>query len=345
MHCTLADLPPLKMLPASFICELISILQPEPTVNFSKSTAKMKPVSEASYEWFESNWPTTPIQSCKNSTEFAALLNQIPISETPNNIITTLTSLLNHPVILSNEDLMDKVTGIISQYCGSSASSDTVRLFQLTEKSIPIKILERGITADCIGWKTWGASLPFSKRLLTDESIFAQIKEDKKQYTILELGSGTGLAGITILHKLERNHNFKLYLTDLPEIVPNLEKNIKLNHPNRVDFVVAALDWKDHSSFIESVGDIKFDFVVVCDCLYSPEHPSLVVSTINQFLKKNGELLFELPLRPKFEQERNNLWDLLQQNGYVKLREENDFGIDDFGESYYIFQSFKNEGR
>ncbi|XBW37658.1 hypothetical protein QEN19_003239 [Hanseniaspora menglaensis] len=348
MICLLADLPPVRMLPETIILELITILEPEPTLNFAQQISKLKPISQESFTWFKSKWPIEIFTSCADLGEFSALLNSISTNETPEKIITYLTLLLSHQAVFSKEETVNKITSIISKYCGSSTASDTVRLFQLTADSEPIKIVEKGITNDLIGLKTWGASLPFSKRLIKDESIFSQIKNLKKTsgneqiYNILELGSGTGLAGITILRKLENYDNFKLYLTDLPEIVTNLKENLALNHPNNKKFSVLPLDWKDHSSFIQAVGDVTFDFVVVCDCLYAPEHPGLVVNTINQFLtKETGELMLELPLRPRFEEERNNLWQLLKDNGYTRTEKEKDHGFDDFGESSYVFEKYK----
>ncbi|OBA29168.1 hypothetical protein HANVADRAFT_46802 [Hanseniaspora valbyensis NRRL Y-1626] len=354
MHFILSDLPPVRMLPEFVLIELITILEPEPTINFTQQKPKPKDVSEETYEWFQKKWPTDIITSCKTHEDFTTLLNSIPSNENSKTIIQYLTTLLSLPCISSSDFLMDKITRIISSYCGSSTASDTVRLFKLSDnQKEAIKIVERGITNDLIGWKTWGTSLPFSKRLMSDDSIFQEIQldqnkkdnnivESKKNYKILELGSGTGLAGISILQKLFNCQNFELYLTDLPEIVPNLEKNIYLNHPLSENVHILPLDWMDYSGFIEKMGsDIKFDFVVVCDCLYAPEHPGLVVNTVKQFLKKNGQLLLELPLRPKFEEERKDLWQLLTKNKFVKIREEFDHGVDDFGESSYIYQNYK----
>ena len=53
---------------------------------------------------------------------------------------------------------------------------------------------------------------------------------------MLELGSGTGLVGM-----VSSLLGYPTVLTDLPEIVPNLQLNVDLNKLNNV--TVLELDW------------------------------------------------------------------------------------------------------
>ena len=71
-------------------------------------------------------------------------------------------------------------------------------------------------------------------------------------------------------------------LTDLPEIVPNLQLNVDLNKLNNV--TVLELDWTNPCHFLQTFPDAKYQTIVVSDPLYSSKHPYLVVDMINLFL-------------------------------------------------------------
>ena len=59
---------------------------------------------------------------------------------------------------------------------------------------------------------------------------------------------------------------------------------------------------------------------MLSDPIYSSKHPYWVVNMINKFLDmddSNSRVLIQIPLRPKFEEERQLLWDLLNKMGIV----------------------------
>jgi hypothetical protein len=61
---------------------------------------------------------------------------------------------------------------------------------------------------------------------------------------ILELGSGTGLAGITVAKYLEKTQiSWSMTLTDTFAVLPLLQKNITLNFPNESKINCRDLLW------------------------------------------------------------------------------------------------------
>jgi len=60
-------------------------------------------------------------------------------------------------------------------------------------------------------------------------------------------------------------------------------------------------------------------------------------------LSGNGLLYLEIPLREKYEEERNTLWNLLEEKNFEKILEQKDEGFDDYGETDYVFQCYKRK--
>lgn len=115
---------------------------------------------------------------------------------------------------------------------------------------ISLQIHEPSLTGDSLGLKTWGSSYLLAKRL---EDINLQYLGDirGKQQRILELGSGTGLVGLAAAAIWQS----PIWLTDLPEIVPNLKKNAELNEQTILSsggrVAVEELDWDDPHPSLE----------------------------------------------------------------------------------------------
>ncbi|KKA02078.1 Protein-lysine N-methyltransferase HuEFM2 [Hanseniaspora uvarum DSM 2768] len=349
-----SHLPPIHILPEYLVIDILEYLEPAPTVNFQEVEREFHLLSHPSHEWLVNSWNGVPFHN-RNEIEFYSevLFSMVP-STSESEMIEYLTRLLGHPHVHSfeqSDEILDKISNLIAKYCGSAVSGGSFRNFLLSNNDasikVPIQIKELGIANDNIGWKTWGASYPFSQKVIRNNTLFEDIASHPENvHRILELGSGTGLAGVSIVKKmlLDEVNNWTLHLTDLPEIVENLEENIKLNKADIKDKVfVRPLDWKDPSDFKKETQNVKFDFVVVCDCLYSPEHPKLVANTIDEFLSGNGLLYLEIPLREKYEEERNTLWNLLEEKNFEKILEQKDEGFDDYGETDYVFQCYKRK--
>lgn len=325
------DLPPLtNSLPNSVLITILNLLQPEQETNFSSGGKDIHPTRsrdeilelkdvaldeyERAQEWLTSNGY---IRLAKNlchiyfSPTFFQYLNKILASR------------------FAGDDTILRLTSLrISENCGRTAKPNFERKILLKDFDTPIKLFEPALTSDNLGFKTWGSSLILSELL---------VREHKKliQEPVLELGSGTGLCGIT-LDLL----GYKVVLTDLPEILPNLEKNIELNNCKSESEV---LDWTDCSSFIEKRGNAKYKTVVIADPIYSSEHPTYVVNMMERFLDHCSEakILLQIPIRKTFEAERAKLWDLLDERKLKVFDERIVDGFDDFGAQKFIYKEIR----
>lgn len=197
--------------------------------------------------------------------------------------------------------------------------------FQLT-------IYEPPMTSDNLGLKTWASSYLLAKQLCLLQN---QVPDLPPNAHILELGAGTGLVGMAAALVFERH----VVLTDLPEIVPNLEQNARSNSQvisSRGGSASAAvLDWTrpedfDYDTFEGSPK--SFQLILVADPIYSPDHPRMLVDAIKWHLSTNrdAKLIIELPLREAYAEERQDLRDRLTGMGLVVVEQGEEVGYDDW---------------
>jgi len=148
---------------------------------------------------------------------------------------------------------------------------------------------------------------------------------------VLELGAGTGLVGIAAacLWKME------VLLTDLSEIIPNLEQNLDRNRHlierNGGRAGARALDWADTRDMPKRDDD-KFLAVLAADPIYSSEHPRLLVAALRRWIRNEPEARFivELPLRERYDQERADLRHRLCSGSFELVDEGTEKGYDDW---------------
>jgi predicted nicotinamide N-methyase len=339
------DLPMLQLQPCyEAMVVLLQLLSPSDVLNFGgkkeflsqeidvEAVFKEKNISpdelESALAWLKVNCPR--LNSCEKLGYLPQLSESFRMNYSTeyNRYMTNVIS--NELSWMDDPNLIHKLASLrLSENCGRTAQPEITRKIALPNLSKyvsgeSILLKEPSLTSDNLGLKTWGSSLILSRRLLKNPGYI--------QGQVLELGSGTGLVGMVCAIL-----GFKTYLTDLPEIVPNLRENINLN---AIDCVAHELDWCDPASFIRAFGPITFETIVVSDPIYSPHHPQWVVNMIKQFLKPDGRVMIQLPLRPGFEQERANLWKIMSTD-FVELEMEIEDGSDDFGEMKFCFKLLK----
>ena len=209
---------------------------------------------------------------------------------------------------------------------------------------IEIMIHEPALTADNLGLKTWASSYLLAKRLclLRKEHIALGEYGD-----ILELGAGTGLVGLAAAAILQRH----VVLTDLPEIVPNLERNIAANVTaisrchDRSGFAygsaeAAVLDWSKPATCTlkhlkKAVREAHFfELILAADPIYSHEHPALLVNAIGYHLRRDehATVVIELPIREAYAKERQDLRDRMLALGLDVLEQGEEVGYDDWSD-------------
>lgn len=205
-------------------------------------------------------------------------------------------------------------------------SGDTGVVFD----SATIKIHEPALTGDNLGLKTWASSYLLAKRLASFKHHGLPELDASEQ--ILELGSGTGLVGLAAAVVLQRC----VLLTDLPDIVPNLERNINENAAVLAEKARSAvLDWSQPSSLLLSTQPHpthSFRLILAADPIYSPSHPALFTQAVDAHLSRHraARLVIELPLREGYIAERRDLVARLQALGLRKVAEGEEVGYDDW---------------
>lgn len=333
--------------PGNILITLLKLLAPEPETNFGQSSNLSTTSSftetdilletqldekEITLEDFE----TFQLYLQRNSLTLLSsnLLPYLKARLEPTALFTYLQSLLQHNV--TNDEILALASLRISENSGRTARPSTTRRIKIHHIEDQIKLNEPALVSDNLGLKTWGSSLVLAE-FITNK-LLVEKRRDLLKGTILELGSGTGLTGITVA---KLGHS--ITLTDLPEITPNLEANVILNKCE--DFVdVEVLDWTNPDSFYEIKGkDIKYDTIIIADPIYSPQHPLWVTNMICLFLKRDEEarVLLQIPLRQMYEKERAVLWDLIEERGFDVKQELEVSGWDEFGGMNFVFKELR----
>ena len=195
--------------------------------------------------------------------------------------------------------------------------------FPFSQKSVNLSLREPTLTADNLGLKTWASSYLLSKRLpLLGLPTFSPTAK------ALELGAGTGLVGLAAAAIFK----IPVLLTDLPDIVPNLQFNANTNSPPGTTVSVSVMDWRDGVDEIVPEGE-KYDLVLAADPLYSPEHPGLLVGMVGKWLKEgtHGRVVVEMPLRDGYSSERSDFRGRMERVGLEIKSEGVETGVDDWG--------------
>jgi D-xylulose reductase len=218
------------------------------------------------------------------------------------------------------------------------AMSRTFRI-PTSADSFELSIHEPAFTGDELGLKTWAASYLLAKRL----SSFNLLSSDTQQrLQVLELGSGTGLVGLAMA-----GLGADVVLTDMSSICPNLaqneQKNREVVRQNGGTARTAILDWTHPTSCEPVQGSAtsnsqnipeNFSLILAADSLYSPDHPRMLVDTINVWLSQDdhAKVIVEFPYRdaylPQIKDFRQRMLDI----GLRIVGEGEETGYDDWGE-------------
>jgi predicted nicotinamide N-methyase len=258
------------------------------------------------------------------------------------------------------EKILDTASLRLSERSGRSAMAAITRSFRIpldadptnnsstvkpvittsheTPTTVQVSIHEPSMTGDNLGLKTWASSFVFARNWHSLRQRIPLVFGHDINAKILELGAGTGLVGIAAAAVLGAH----VVLTDLPEIVPNLERNITTNQEtieSRIGSASAAvLDWTvpDKIVFSDATDaedeSSKYPLIVAADPIYSKEHPKWLVQTIACHLVRapNARVLIQIPIREAYAEERADLKDRMLKLGLVLCHEETEIGYDDW---------------
>lgn len=220
------------------------------------------------------------------------------------------------------------------------------RIFTIPNSSgeeFTLTLYEPSITADNLGMKTWVSSFLLSRRLhaildVAPPLVPTETTVPKNDRTLraLELGSGTGLVGMSFaaLH----GKSASIHLTDLPTIVPNLAHNVALNvellTKTAATVTTGVLDWSTTPDYPAPQAE-QYDLIFAADALYSPKHPKWLVNTIVHWLSRglDARVVVEMPLREAYLSQIQDFRQRMEQAGLAVVEQGEEVGYDDWENS------------
>lgn len=241
------------------------------------------------------------------------------------------------------EAIWEAASQCLSQRCGRAGMGEITRKWPFRNRQVPFELIVREppITGDSLGHKTWGSSFLMAQLLdsLASGSLaHLLVPGCRESLGVLELGSGTGLLGIAAAAMWQ----VEVVLSDLPDIVTNLDYNIE---QNRV--VVEQLGGKMCSGILtwgsENGNDARFssghqfDIILAADSIYDDDHPGLLCSAIHDQLRDRpgSRAIVMVPIRDQITKRLISQFQSKMNRGTLPLAtlEEHLFtGQDDWGD-------------
>ena len=152
-------------------------------------------------------------------------------------------------------------------------------------KNLSVKLKEQTLfTADGgEGLHLWEASVVLTRYCLQNKNIF-------KNKNIIELGTGCGLLGISILKQISdiSHYSFSDYQDS---VLDNLKSNIKLNKiKSDGKYDIIKLDWRDYDKI-----NLKYDIILGSELIYMGACIQELAKSINKILKDDGICMISMP--------------------------------------------------
>ncbi|KAJ3385540.1 hypothetical protein HDU84_002190 [Entophlyctis sp. JEL0112] len=228
----------------------------------------------------------------EHTTEVDALQRQCSI------FLTNLTSAwIKHPPLIDFESgydvesLLDRASALLAIFARISGDANRlapVKEWKITDR-VCVKIKEMSFDECAFGWQTWIGGVLFSYLIASGNiSVGGE--------TILELGCGTGIVGITA----SKMGATKVYMTDYMEsILSNCNQNVESNECADTA-TVCFLDWSwigeaspgasAKANALPHMRDsnAKFDKIFGADICYDPTHGKLVPPVCARFLERSS---------------------------------------------------------
>ncbi|KAK9762696.1 hypothetical protein K7432_011315 [Basidiobolus ranarum] len=225
--------------------------------------------------------------------------------------------------------LMERLSSMIANRCGRAATGPVSQLwiFECQRKgieNIKLEIREPTFAEADLGCRTWSASIVMGKLLCGHTKGYERKVEvgepgyelDLSGKRILELGCGTGLAGL-MCAKLGASH---VTMTDYhPSVLDNVQINIDLSGYSEI-CQVRKLDWweyfKHSSKNIDNINrnipiDLNsdeelyrdhFENIIATDAIYDTWQARAIPIVLELFLSRtaSSRVYFVLPLRNRY---------------------------------------------
>ncbi|KAF7312156.1 hypothetical protein MIND_00228200 [Mycena indigotica] len=206
--------------------------------------------------------------------------------------------------------IIDSAAAVLANCGGPASAGVLIRTIVFPASGIEVTLqdipLDNGMAS--VGAQTWGGAFVLAEMIATHPEEFQLHKKSQSTLRVLELGSGTGLVGITVA-KIANHLDLptRVVCTDAyPPALHNLATNISANFDNisgTLSVESLALDWsimanKPLTALFPPPLDIAFDIILGADIIYEAEHALWIRKVLTRFLRRNGLFHLLVPLRP-----------------------------------------------
>lgn len=201
------------------------------------------------------------------------------------------------------EVIVQDAASLLAICAGTAAAGTRSRVFAFTsdapEDGSDIKVQLTDLPLDnqdysSVGAQTWGGACLLADLIVQSPSDFGLGAAHGRPLRVLELGSGTGLVGLTVGKLLQSKRTAtELVLTDYhPTVLENLRSNTAVNFPaegSPVAVSVHRLDWSSFSSspplHLSPSFDTPFDIIFGADIVYELEHATWIKSCVEALMR------------------------------------------------------------
>ncbi|OBT64584.1 hypothetical protein VE03_06305 [Pseudogymnoascus sp. 23342-1-I1] len=150
--------------------------------------------------------------------------------------------------------------------------------------------------------------------------------------TVLELGTGCGIVGITFALSVPAS---RVIATDLAEAAEVASENLK----QATNASYLNLDWSE--PLPAKVESETFDLILVADCTYNPDVVPYLVSTLDGLIDRSPSVLICLAMKVRHASEAV-FFDLMKDHGIVQVGKHTErvgnLGDDDESVDIYLFK-------
>ena len=186
-------------------------------------------------------------------------------------------------------------------------------------------------------WCVWDASVVLALFLASPafDTQLRRLTATTQSLRCVELGSGTGLGGLALAARLREADSVEVVLTDLPEALPALQRNVDANPALTGLIAVAQCDW------LSPPAGLTGEIVVATDCVWLADLVVPFVNTLAQTLRPDGVALLVHQTRSVAVDGR--LWAELSKRGFTVTREPQPPGAECAAASVYILRRQAHE--
>ena len=212
---------------------------------------------------------------------------------------------------------------------------------QTDDQTFDVRLAAPPLEAQGLRFDTWGGAFILSNLLHKLDVPNEALKANANGIQVLELGAGTGLAGLSAGFLWKAS----VLLTDLDGVLPGIKDNIRLNddllNSHSASACCGTLDWRDPSVITlypaTSAGRVmceetqKPGIILAADTMYAEEQPEILTNTIVAWLRKDrfSRAMICYPMRVAYIEYMQEFWQRMSDAGLAVAQE----GRDELGEN------------